>query len=67
MLNQAGLEATLPYLGELTDKWQAAGAKKGLPHKQQAEELARHTQPVSRTSRLASPSRWQPAGLDPAE
>ena len=42
VLNQAGLEATLPHLGELTDKWQAAGAKKGLPHKQQADELARH-------------------------
>ena len=42
VLNQAGLEATLPYLAELTAKWQAAGPKKGLPHKKQAEDLARH-------------------------
>ena len=42
VLNQAGLEATLPYLQELTGKWQASGPKKGLPHKQKAGELARH-------------------------
>ena len=42
VLNQAGLEATLPHLTALTDKWQAAGAKTGLPHKRQADELARH-------------------------
>jgi len=42
VVNQGGLEATLPFLGELVDKWQAAGAKKGLPHKRQAEELAGH-------------------------
>lgn len=42
VLNQGGLEATLPFLGELIDKWQAAGTKKGLPHKRQAEELAGH-------------------------
>lgn len=42
VLNQGGLEATLPFLGELIDKWQSAGAKKGLPHKRQAEELAGH-------------------------
>jgi predicted 2-oxoglutarate/Fe(II)-dependent dioxygenase YbiX len=42
VLNQAGLEATLPYLEELLGKWQAAGPKKGLPHKRQADELARH-------------------------
>ena len=42
VLNQGGLEATLPFLEELVGKWQAAGAKKGLPHKRQAEELAGH-------------------------
>lgn len=42
VLNQGGLAATLPYLGELVDTWQSAGAKKGLPDKRQAEELAGH-------------------------
>jgi hypothetical protein len=42
VLNQGGLEATLPFLEELVDKWQAAGDKEGLPHKRQAEELAGH-------------------------
>jgi predicted 2-oxoglutarate/Fe(II)-dependent dioxygenase YbiX len=42
VLNQAGLEATLPYLGELLGKWQAAGPKKGLALSQQAVELAGH-------------------------
>ena len=42
ILNQAGLEATLPYLEELMDKWQSRGPKKGLPHKKQADEFARH-------------------------
>ncbi len=42
VLNQGGLDATLPFLEELIGKWKAAGAKKGLPHKQQAEELAGH-------------------------
>ncbi|WP_088347270.1 MULTISPECIES: 2OG-Fe(II) oxygenase [Rhodomicrobium] len=42
VLNQAGLEATLPYLEGLLDKWQVAGPKKGLEHKQQALELAGH-------------------------
>lgn len=42
VLNQGGLGATLPFLGELVDKFQSARAKKGLPHKRQAEELAGH-------------------------
>jgi predicted 2-oxoglutarate/Fe(II)-dependent dioxygenase YbiX len=42
VLNQGGLEATLPFLGDLTARWQAAGPKKGLSHKQQATELAGH-------------------------
>ncbi len=42
VLKQGGFAATLPFLGELIDKWQAGGAKKGLPHKRQAEELAGH-------------------------
>ena len=42
VLNQAGLEATLPYLEELLRNWQAAGPKKGLPHKRRADELALH-------------------------
>lgn len=42
VLNQSGLEATLPFLEELVGKWQAAGAKKGLQLKRQAEELAGH-------------------------
>ena len=42
VLNQGGLEATLPFLEELVGKWRAAGAKEGLPHKRQAEELAGH-------------------------
>ena len=40
VLNQAGLEATLPYLEELLRNWQAAGPKKRLAHKQQAVDLA---------------------------
>ena len=59
VLNQGGLEATLPFLGELVDKWQSAGAKKGLPHKRQAEELAGHmisTWPVT-TWHAAGPLR----------
>ena len=42
VLNQGGLEATLPFLQELVAKSQAAGAKKGLPLKRQAEDLAGH-------------------------
>jgi predicted 2-oxoglutarate/Fe(II)-dependent dioxygenase YbiX len=42
LLNQGGLEATLPFLGELVDKWQSARAKTGVPHKRQAEEIAGH-------------------------
>ncbi len=42
ILNQGGLEATLPFLQELVGKWQAAGAKQGLQHKRKAEELAGH-------------------------
>ena len=40
VLNQAGLEATLPYLEEMLRNWQAAGPKKRLAHKQQAADLA---------------------------
>ena len=42
VLNQAGLEATLPYVDELLGKWQAAGPKNGLALKQQSVELAGH-------------------------
>ena len=42
VLNQAGLEATLPYLAELTGQALAAGPETGLAHKRQAEDLARH-------------------------
>ena len=42
VLNQGGLEATLPFLNELIDTWQSAAAKNGLPRKRQAEELAGH-------------------------
>jgi predicted 2-oxoglutarate/Fe(II)-dependent dioxygenase YbiX len=40
VLNQAGLEATLPYMEELLRNWQAAGPKKRQSHQQQAAELA---------------------------
>jgi predicted 2-oxoglutarate/Fe(II)-dependent dioxygenase YbiX len=40
VLNQAGLEATLPYLEELLRNWQAAGPRKRQSHKQQAADLA---------------------------
>ncbi len=40
VLNQAGLEATLPYLEELLRNWQAAAPKKRQSHKQQVADLA---------------------------
>jgi predicted 2-oxoglutarate/Fe(II)-dependent dioxygenase YbiX len=40
VLNQAGLEATLPYLEELLRNWQAAGPKKRQFHQKQAADLA---------------------------
>ena len=40
VLNQAGLEATLPYLEDLLRNWQAAGPKKRQFHQQQAADLA---------------------------
>jgi predicted 2-oxoglutarate/Fe(II)-dependent dioxygenase YbiX len=40
VLNQAALEATLPYLEELLRNWQAAGPKKRQFHQQQAADLA---------------------------
>src|SRR5262249_9022113 len=42
VINTAGLQVTLPYLEDLIAKWQAAGAKGGLVHRQQAQELAGH-------------------------
>ena len=42
VLNQAGLAATLPYLGELAARWAASGEKPGSPLWQQAHELAGH-------------------------
>lgn len=42
VMNQGGVEATLPFLDELLGRWKAAGAKKGLALKSQAEELAGH-------------------------
>jgi predicted 2-oxoglutarate/Fe(II)-dependent dioxygenase YbiX len=42
VLNQAGLEATLPYLDELTAKWQAAGRAIESPVRARALELAGH-------------------------
>jgi len=42
VLNQAGLAATLPFLDELTAKWEAAGGALSLPVRTQALELAGH-------------------------
>ena len=42
VLNQAGLPATLPYLGELAARWAASGEKPGSPLWRQAHELAGH-------------------------
>ena len=42
VLNQAGLSATLPYLGDLAARWAASGEKSGSPLWQQAHELAGH-------------------------
>ena len=42
VLNQAGLGATLPYLDELTAKWQAAGSARESPVRAQALTLAGH-------------------------
>lgn len=45
VLNQAGLPATLSYLGELTERWVAAGEDSRSPLWQQAHELSRHMIP----------------------
>lgn len=42
VLNQAGLPATLPYLGELAQRWAESGAGPESPLWQQAHELAGH-------------------------
>lgn len=42
VLNQAGLPATLPYLGELAQRWAESGAGPESPLWQQAHELTGH-------------------------
>ena len=42
VLNQAGLSATLPYLGELTQRWAESGEGPESPLWRQAHELAGH-------------------------
>jgi predicted 2-oxoglutarate/Fe(II)-dependent dioxygenase YbiX len=40
VVNQAGLPATLPYLGDLTERWAASGEERQSPLWRQAHELA---------------------------
>ena len=40
VVNQAGLPATLPYLGDLTERWAASGEDRQSPLWRQAHELA---------------------------
>jgi predicted 2-oxoglutarate/Fe(II)-dependent dioxygenase YbiX len=40
--NQAGLAATLPYLGELTERWATSGAGPASPLWREAHELSGH-------------------------
>ena len=42
VLNQAGLTATLPYLGELSERWAESGQGLASPLWQEAHELAGH-------------------------
>lgn len=42
VLNHAGLRATLPYLEELTARWEAAGAELDAPVWREADELSGH-------------------------
>jgi len=42
VLNQAGLGATLPFLGDLTERWAAGGEGRESPLWRQAHELAGH-------------------------
>jgi hypothetical protein len=42
ILNQAGVQATLPYLGTLIAKWQVAGAAEEPPLRKEAVALAGH-------------------------
>ncbi len=42
VLNQAGLPLTLPYLGDLTERWVASGGDRQSPLWRQAHELAGH-------------------------
>jgi predicted 2-oxoglutarate/Fe(II)-dependent dioxygenase YbiX len=42
VLNQAGLAATLPYLGELTGRWAESGEGPASPLWREAHELSRH-------------------------
>lgn len=62
VLNQGGLEATLPFLEELVGKWKAS-AKKGVSHKQQAEELAGHMIATWTVSTWHARDRSEPSDL----
>jgi hypothetical protein len=42
VLNQAGLVATLPYLGQLTERWATSGAGPASPLWHEAHELSGH-------------------------
>jgi predicted 2-oxoglutarate/Fe(II)-dependent dioxygenase YbiX len=42
VLNQAGLAATLPYLGELTERWATSGEGPASPLWREAHELSGH-------------------------
>lgn len=42
VLNQAGLPVTLPYLSELTERWNTSGEDRRSPFCDQARDLSRH-------------------------
>ena len=63
VMNQGGLEATLPLLDELLGRWKAAGARKGLALKSQAEELAGHMIATWRDSTWHERDRSEPSDL----
>jgi hypothetical protein len=56
VLNQAGLPTTLPYLEELTARWEASGATIGSPLWQEADALSAHM------LRSWSRGSWRPDG-----